>query len=69
VEIEPIEQCFLRSNQGKFYLQVPRDNCWPWSLLDGKREYEGGFGADRNLKRVAEEEVPEEVRRRLERLE
>jgi hypothetical protein len=65
----PIERCFVRLDQGRYYLQVPRDNIWLWSLLDGNREYEGGFGADRNLKRVPDEDVPQDVRRRLKRLE
>jgi hypothetical protein len=56
---------YVRTRSGAFLLQLPAANHWGFVLADDDQTWPGGFGWE-SWEPIADSEVPEEVRQRLE---
>ena len=56
---------YVRTRSGEFLLQLPAANPWGFVLADDELTWPGGFGIADTWTAVSDDEVPEDVRRRL----
>ena len=56
---------YVRSDDGDWYVQIPAENEWGFSLCDEDQSWPGGFGAGRVWQVIPAQKVPRAVRNRL----
>lgn len=56
---------FVRTDDGRFLVQLPADNGWGFSLHDDGQEWPGGFGAAGEWVAVSTDAVPDDEQDRL----
>ncbi|GIV04198.1 MAG: hypothetical protein KatS3mg015_3028 [Fimbriimonadales bacterium] len=60
---------YVRTENGDYLLQVDSEVLfprWGFAICDGEQSWEGGFGIAKEWTVVPEDEVPQDIRRKLE---
>lgn len=60
--MEPIQAGYVVTPEGDYYIQLPSDSRWGFTIYSDDQAWEGGFGGPGPLRLVPDDDVPEEVR-------
>lgn len=61
-----MDRTFVRTDSGRFLVQIPDESRWGFSLADDDQTWPGGIGVATSWEAVSPDDVPAEDRERLE---